>query len=564
MAFINILILQEKCFSQLVKNENTLQYALENDSLSNQSFEELENKYYSSGNNYLLSNIYANSYIEKAKRLKNKKRLGHGYYLLSQITEEKRSIELADSIIKIAKITKNNDLWIKGYLQQGIQYYYLANYDKALTTFLKAQEIALTDDDKFQQVVIRHHIGNLKNVTNQKDEALEIFRSNIKYFEKGIANNEEKRQYFKSLFRLANIYNITKKLDSAEIINIKGIKESLAMNDPYMYPKFLACYGSTLQLKGNNERALDTLIKSARINKHRKARLASIYLIICKVYHSQKRFDKYEKNLLKIDSLYKSHPEVIKQAKIAYRALINLYKKEGKQQNQLIYMDKLIELDTILDVKYLNVNKNIARKYEIKKIVDEKQKVIDQLDEKKKNYYYIFSFLFLLLLLSTYIIISFNKKKKLYQTRYENLINEYNNSTKTKKLQNKSVEKRNNSVPEDVQEKILNELANFEDNKEFLNKNVSAKFIAQAIGTNTTYLSFVVNNYKDKNLSRYISDLRVEYSIQRMIKDKKFRAYSIKAIASEVGFKSQEAFSKAFYRMTGIYPSYFIDNLNKK
>lgn len=78
--------------------------------------------------------------------------------------------------------------------------------------------------------------------------------------------------------------------------------------------------------------------------------------------------------------------------------------------------------------------------------------------------------------------------------------------------------------------------------------------------TNSTYLSKTINQYKNKNFSQYINDLRIEDTITRLREDKKFRNYSIKAIAEEVGFSNSESFSKAFFKKTGYQPSYFIKN----
>jgi len=66
---------------------------------------------------------------------------------------------------------------------------------------------------------------------------------------------------------------------------------------------------------------------------------------------------------------------------------------------------------------------------------------------------------------------------------------------------------------------------------------------------------------KGKNFSSYLSDLRVDYAIDRIKNNSQFRLYSIKAIAEETGFKNTESFSKAFHKKTGIYPSYFIKNI---
>ena len=49
-----------------------------------------------------------------------------------------------------------------------------------------------------------------------------------------------------------------------------------------------------------------------------------------------------------------------------------------------------------------------------------------------------------------------------------------------------------------------------------------------------------------------------------MQEDKLFRSYTIKAISDEVGFNTTQSFTKAFYKRTGIYPSFFIKSLNKQ
>jgi AraC-like DNA-binding protein len=47
-------------------------------------------------------------------------------------------------------------------------------------------------------------------------------------------------------------------------------------------------------------------------------------------------------------------------------------------------------------------------------------------------------------------------------------------------------------------------------------------------------------------------------------KDTTIRKYTIKAIANEVGFNTSEPFAKAFYKKTGLKPSYYIKKLNEK
>ena len=76
-------------------------------------------------------------------------------------------------------------------------------------------------------------------------------------------------------------------------------------------------------------------------------------------------------------------------------------------------------------------------------------------------------------------------------------------------------------------------------------------------------MSIVINQTYNKSVVQYINDLRIEYVILKLKEDQKFRKYTIKAIAIEIGFNTDQAFSKAFHKKTGIFPSSFIKELNK-
>ena len=110
---------------------------------------------------------------------------------------------------------------------------------------------------------------------------------------------------------------------------------------------------------------------------------------------------------------------------------------------------------------------------------------------------------------------------------------------------------------------VLNALERFENNKEYLDNKITAHNLAKKIGTNTQYLSKIINHYKGGNFSNYLNNLRIEYAINKLSTDKQYMKYTIEAIANEVGFNSSESFSTAFYKKTGIKPSYFRKNFEK-
>ncbi|QPQ53876.1 helix-turn-helix domain-containing protein [Chryseobacterium indologenes] len=69
--------------------------------------------------------------------------------------------------------------------------------------------------------------------------------------------------------------------------------------------------------------------------------------------------------------------------------------------------------------------------------------------------------------------------------------------------------------------------------------------------TNTNYLSETINTHKGKNFATYLNDLRIDFALNRLIKDKKFRAYKVPVIAEELGYNNAQAFSLAFKKKNG-------------
>lgn len=85
--------------------------------------------------------------------------------------------------------------------------------------------------------------------------------------------------------------------------------------------------------------------------------------------------------------------------------------------------------------------------------------------------------------------------------------------------------------------------------------------MAKQVKTNTTYLSDVINTHKGKNFATYLNDLRIDYALDRLVKDKKFRSYKLIVIAEELGYNNEQAFAIAFKRKTGTTLSIYIKEI---
>ena len=119
-------------------------------------------------------------------------------------------------------------------------------------------------------------------------------------------------------------------------------------------------------------------------------------------------------------------------------------------------------------------------------------------------------------------------------------------------------------ISPDIVTKVLQELDKFEKKQEFLKTNLTTALVAQKLKTNAKYLSKIINYHKQKSFTQYINELRIDFIVEALKTNTRYRQYTIKALASEAGFNSTEVFSKSFYKKTGIYPSYFIKQLEKQ
>ncbi|WPR76518.1 helix-turn-helix domain-containing protein [Algoriphagus sp. NG3] len=71
------------------------------------------------------------------------------------------------------------------------------------------------------------------------------------------------------------------------------------------------------------------------------------------------------------------------------------------------------------------------------------------------------------------------------------------------------------------------------------------KSLSEALKVSTQVLSMVINLKSQKNFNAFVSNFRVEYTIQ-LPKDPSYNNYPISAIAYETGFNSISSFNSAF------------------
>ena len=96
--------------------------------------------------------------------------------------------------------------------------------------------------------------------------------------------------------------------------------------------------------------------------------------------------------------------------------------------------------------------------------------------------------------------------------------------------------------------------------KKYKDKDYSAKRLAEDLGTNTRYVSAVVNVCFDMNYTSLVNKYRID-NAKALLVDKRYCNLRMEEISDMCGFSNRQSFYAAFYKYTGVTPRrYKLDN----
>ncbi len=114
-----------------------------------------------------------------------------------------------------------------------------------------------------------------------------------------------------------------------------------------------------------------------------------------------------------------------------------------------------------------------------------------------------------------------------------------------------------NFLSDDIKSNIASSLVNFvEENKSYLQKDLTIHDISKELKINSNYISYVLNNDLNTNFVSFINRYRIEES-KKILLNKEYNNYTIEAISEMVGFNSKSSFNVAFKLYAGLTPSQF-------
>nr|BFF36192.1 helix-turn-helix transcriptional regulator [Tenacibaculum mesophilum] len=531
------------------------------DSIKKKTFNELREGFnkLDEGDTSVLK-IYAKAYLTKGKKEKDTLNIAKGYHYFYYINKKSNiGQRYLDSIINLTE-DKNYEYYPLIALNLKSRFYFKEHdYKNSLKYLFKLKEINenqyYKEDVEFQ---INHTIGLIKSRLGDYDEALRIFLRN----EKNVSNKEN---YLATMFAIADSYRFLKKLDSSSFYNSKGIRISLKQKNNKFYNYFLLNEGATLSDKTFYERSIDSIKKSLKniIDIGDRKNIAMAYYFLGKNNYILNNKVEALGYFKKMDSIFFVTKDIHPELRRGYEILIRESKLNNNVNDEIYYINRLLDLDNILSNNYKVLSKKITLEFDTPRLLAKKDALIKKMESSKmKSNRIVFTLIIFVVIILTYLI-KLNQKKKKYKRKLEDLLSKKKASKEISVSNDKKEESKNLGISSKTILSILKSLEEFEKSEGYLDSKITAYDLAKKINTNTQYLSKIINYYKKENFSNYINNLRVDFIIDKLINDKRYRNYTIYAIAQEAGFNNAESFSSAFVKKTGIKPSYFIKNIDK-
>ncbi|MBC8755668.1 tetratricopeptide repeat protein [Kordia sp. YSTF-M3] len=551
-------------------NAQTSKKIIQND-LKELSIDSLKKGFYQyQKTNPIVAKEYLLSLLKKASNKNTALKKHKIHYQLASIFSTLRNKDSALHHINIAiKEVENDEELVFNHLYlKGSIYYEFGDYIQAIEYYTKVYDIAKKKNDLFAQANVANDIALIKTQIGDNADALNLIKKSIPFYENLVKQEDGEKYsvaYINSLMTISDIYtnlfidkgkSEKKYLDSAHYYNTIAIDKSLHYNDNEAFAISLRLKGIIHHEEGNIEQSTTDLIKAEDLiyNLHLPNRLLILYLYRGKNYYVKGNYDKAITYFTKTDSLIKQTKADFPDLQELYILMAKSYEQKSDSENAIKYFNLFYQKDAKNDDLSQQGQEKLYKKYDVVVFKDKIDLLQNNLEEKKYNHgIIVFSLLFIII-----IIIGYYKRRQSQNSKQFQLIVEELKNPKDKKSSSKEI----NISKENVL-KILQGLDSFEKNEQFLKKNCSLNFVANKTNTNSTYLSKVIQIHKQKKFIQYITDLRIDYALEKLQTDKKFRAYNIKSIASELGYNSAESFSKDFKRRTKLYPSYYIKKLNE-
>lgn len=479
-----------------------------------------------------------------------------------------KSISYFSKAIKLAREIENNDLLFRSYMKLGNSYFFSWKNEKAIEAYYNALTIAKKNKSIDQELIAYSGLIAFLPFINKEEKAIDFSMYALSLIDKASFKNKE--NHVRVLTTICDAYMAQGNYDSMFPHIKKGIELAEKLNFREGLVDLYIKKGKYYRHQKKWKLAFECLYKAEKIIKENNIahpffpKVNTNYAIaLC--FYDLKKYDEAIQYLLSSIEFIKDKDLEKDNVINTFSLLAKCYTEKENYKEATTLLNKVIE---IKNAASRNKDKatNEFHEQDSENFLLQIIALQNQGKAAKQTMNYMLWGIGIASTAFFSILILYFRKQKTNQAKFKTLLEKISTLEKGEKVtfQNKSKKEIKNIPVDDATLKaIIRRLNKLEEQEYFLNPNCSLSSIAKKTKTNVTYLSQIINNEKGKSFNDYINDLRIEYVLRRLKDDKKFRSFSIKGIATELGYKTDDSFVKHFKNKTGLNPSYYIKQLNK-
>src|SRR5690606_18174526 len=258
----------------------------------------------------------------------------------------------------------------------------------------------------------------------------------------------------------------------------------------------------------------------------------------------------------------------------AFETLYEYHKNTGNVQKQLEYVNKLLQINTLYEKNYKELFQQLSSRYDNKLLQEEKEQLQNRLVSDRIQSGIISGVSLLIACVSLFIALRYYRRRNYYKKLYEefsaipqadapgraaeqaaepNEAEAYEPQTEglhetvpAPVVEEKEFEPEETvPVQPDVKsagdlnpllvEQIVDKLHHFEQEKGYMKKNLTLTALASRCGTNSSYLSKVLNQNMGQSFNAYLNTLRLNEVIHMWKSRPITRQLSIQETANKLG-----------------------------
>lgn len=487
---------------------------------------------------------------------------------------------------------------ILAHVKAGILYMNRAEYSKAFDTEVEGVKLSEMCKEKKYNSQLYNVIGSIYTYYLDYEKAINYYKKALTFCKE----YPDKITEYKILTNLTNMY--TNKSDISEAKKYLEKAERLRDRKDATYA-FMTEYtkGRIEMLEGKFSNQAERYKRLAVFAKKHKlpARFRCFaYQEIYLIYERLGNRDSLEK-YLRICYEEAKRTDVLPAFISSIKDLADLYEKKGDiktaSQYRAIYISSR---DSIQNVRKFDMAKNKLFLHEVEKTAKE----IDALHEKElerartiRNQWIALSIVLLFTLSIGIFLTIVNRQKKKLHSSYLNLFRQNRDNlnmqkqleqlykdttaeleekssmirklqaelqehdkteTKSATTDDAATKYHTSNLNEEGQKIIARKIVSvMEGTTEYCRTDFTLDRLAELVGSNSKYVSQVINDSFKKNFNAFINTYRIQLARERLIDVENYGNLTIKGIAESVGFKSPTTFINVFKKMVGLTPSMY-------